>query len=360
MRRARSDRVTRAVAAAIVLLAHVGLIWIFLLPRIVPIETEMNVKPVVATLIDQPRPRNHSFGPVSITVRMENVLHLQRLAPKIQDIPVQEPEPVLAEITVPEPASVPLPQLANSGLDGGASETSGESGGGFRITLLQKVIPRYPEAAARRKQEGATGVLLRVDASGRVRDVKVTRSSGSGALDRAAVEAFRKWRFAPMPSADAPDGVWLRTEQRFILYRFRYSRLGDRAAENVHVEELQPAKDVAIPGSKAALRRFIDEVRSGTVSAALDSGARLELEKMRTALQEWGGVKSIEFTGTAGARTWTGYRVRHGASDGAADTVEVKWNLFEVEQENATTEWLVAVDRRGTVWAARASPAPWL
>ena len=316
---------------------------------------------MIVTILEQPRPRNLSFGPVSLTVKTENVLRLQRLAPRIQDIPVDEPEPALTMVTVSQPASAPLPQQAKSGMDGDSRESSGESGGGNSITLLQRVIPRYPVAAASRRQAGATGAMLRVDASGRVSDVKITRSSGSRSLDNAAVAAFRQWKFAPVPPGSALDGVWVKTEQRFILYRFRYSRLGDKAADTVDVGAIQPATDVATPGSQQALERFLDEVGAGTLTGDADFAGRIELQKMRAALEDWGAVKSIHFTGIAGPSNWTTYRIRPGAAGGyAASTVEVKWNLFEVEQEHATTEWLIAVDRNGGIWAARASPAPWL
>jgi hypothetical protein len=73
-------------------------------------------------------------------------------------------------------------------------------------------------------------------------------------------------------------------------------------------------------------------------------------------------VKSITFTGTAGARDWTFYRVRSEAqTDFTAPTaVAVKWSGFEVRHERATTEWLVAVDRAGNLWSVRVSPAPWV
>lgn len=360
MGRSQADRVRRGVSAALVLLAHVALVWLFIVPRFEPIERPKLPDPVIATLLEQPQPRNLSFGPVSIAVKTQDVLRLQRLAPKIQDIPIEEPEPS-TPATVPQPASAPLPSHAPSGMDGDARASSGESGGGNSLTLLQRVIPKYPVAAARRQQEGVTGVRIRVDASGRVSDVRIIRSSGSRSLDDAAVAAFRQWKFAPIPPGSAADGAWIQTEQRFILYRFRYSLLGDRAADKVDVEAVQPATDEKTPGSDEALRRFIDEVSAGIATGDSDFASRIELRKMRDALEDWGAVKSIQFTGRAGPRQWAAYRIRPGASgDATGSTVEVKWNLFEVTQQNATTEWLIAVDRNGKIWAARASPAPWL
>jgi periplasmic protein TonB len=345
-------RTNRLSAAGAVILVHVALLWLFLTPRVITF-TEMSVQPVMATLLDQPRPRNLSIAPEPVTVNLEGVVHLQRLAPKIQDIPVEKPEPPVPA-TTPLPASAPLPEQASTGLNGEMLDSSGHSGGGLAVTLLARIIPKYPVASARRREEGATQVQLHVDTRGRVTGVRIIRSSGSPRLDDAAVDAFRKWRFAPLPPSMGPDGVSVTTEQRFILYRLRYSRLGDKAADSVDVEEVQGPADQVTPGSQQALRRFIDQVRAGTFSEDPDFAERIELGKMREALQEWGAVKSMHFTGTAGPQRWTAYRVR---STGAS--VEVKWNLFEVVHEHATTEWLIAVDRQGRVWCARTSRAPW-
>ncbi len=53
-------------------------------------------EPVIATLIQ--RPRNLSLGPVPVYVKTADVLRLQRFAPKIPDIPVNDAEPSLAEV----------------------------------------------------------------------------------------------------------------------------------------------------------------------------------------------------------------------------------------------------------------------
>jgi TonB family protein len=345
-----------------VLLIHAALGWFFLSIRAQPsAEIRDDAPPVIVEFIEQATPRNLSFGPVPVHVKTEtvvNVPRLQRLAPKIQDIPVEAPEAATTPITLPQPATAPIPDQTKAGLDGEAIASAAESGGGTAITLLQRVIPRYPEAAARRQQAGATQVMLRVDVSGRVSDVKITRSSGSRSLDDAAVQAFRLWKFAPTPEASVPGGLWIKTEQRFIYYRFRYSRLSDKAADRIDVEAVQPAKDQVTPGSADALHRFINDVGAGTLA---DEGNFAALQKMRDALEEWGPVKSIHFTGRAGPRQWTAYRTRPDAREGiTGSSVEVKWNLFEVTHQRATTEWVIAIDRNGTIWAARASPAPWV
>jgi protein TonB len=355
--RGMSDRSRRAVAAGIVVVAHVALVCAFVFMR-VPLVREGSAEAVIAELIDKPRPRNLSLGPVPIHVELEKVLHVQRLAPRIPDIPVEVTEPTQTEVTIPLQASAPVPQPTDAGLDGEARDASGHSGGGYSVTLLQRVIPLYPAAAARNREEGVTQAMLHVDSSGRVDDVKVTRSSGSRSLDKAAVDAFRKWKFASLSSQAPPEGVWLRTEQRFIYYRVKYSRLAGGAADNVHVAEVRPASEQPTPGSQAALQQFISAVSAGALPQASDFAERLQYRKMRDALDEWGDVKSIEFTGMAGEQKWTAYRTRSEA--GSSSTVEVGWNMFEVRHQHATTEWLIAVDRNGRLWSASASQAPWM
>jgi protein TonB len=360
MRRATIDRIGHAVTAGAVLATHVVLIWIA-----IQVHSHYSVgrrsldsaEPVIATLIE--RPRNLSLGPVPIQLRTEVVLRLQRLAPKIPDIPVD------AELTttdgLPQAASAPATRQADTGLDGNASASSGHIGGGYVPMLLQRVVPKYPTRSARLREEGATGVHIRVEESGRVTEVRVTRSSGSRRLDDAAIDAVRKWKFARMPQGAAPNGAWVASELRFILYRFTYSRLDNDATEDLYVEEVKVgASDEAAPGSEAALGRFIAEMRAGSLAGHAAGANRAAAAKMRAALEEWGEVKSIRFTGSAGGPQWLAYEMDGNRRGFVRPTVEVKWNMFEVLHQNTTSEWLIAVDRDGTIWTARTSRAPWL
>jgi protein TonB len=57
--------------------------------------------------------------------------------------------------------------------------------------------PKYPPEEMRRGIEGTTVLIVSIDASGNVLDVEVEKSSGNRNLDRAAVQAARRWRFNP-------------------------------------------------------------------------------------------------------------------------------------------------------------------
>jgi len=57
--------------------------------------------------------------------------------------------------------------------------------------------PVYPPAALRQQIQGTTMLIISIDANGAVLDVQVERTSGNRDLDRAAMQAARKWRFNP-------------------------------------------------------------------------------------------------------------------------------------------------------------------
>jgi TonB family protein len=221
-------------------------------------------------------------------------------------------------------------------------------------------MPGYPLAAMRRGEQGVTAVLIHVTESGAVDDVKVERSSGSKLLDQAAVDAFLKWRFDRLAPGSAPRGRWLRTAQRFVLYAFTYSRLDAEAVNSMYAEHLKPkpgTDDEVTPGVQQALAGFMAAVRDGTF-AIQDDKLRPAFAELRATLAKWGAVKSVRFSGLAGSNRWT----RHWSAPLAGATrreVEVSWNMFEVRHENATSEWLIAADRDGGVWAVRAGQASW-
>lgn len=62
--------------------------------------------------------------------------------------------------------------------------------------------PRYPAQALRRGEGGTVVVRVMVGADGVPTDVSVADSSGSRVLDRAALDAVRRWRFTPATGAN--------------------------------------------------------------------------------------------------------------------------------------------------------------
>jgi periplasmic protein TonB len=64
--------------------------------------------------------------------------------------------------------------------------------------------PRYPESARRRQEQGRVMVRVSVAIDGTPTDTRIDASSGHPALDEAAMDAVRQWRFLPARQNDRP------------------------------------------------------------------------------------------------------------------------------------------------------------
>lgn len=69
----------------------------------------------------------------------------------------------------------------------------------FRQRVQEALV--YPLAARRQGLRGSVELDVRLDPTGRVRDVKVARSSGHGLLDDAAIETVRHLEPLPFPES---------------------------------------------------------------------------------------------------------------------------------------------------------------
>lgn len=74
--------------------------------------------------------------------------------------------------------------------------------------VIQKTEPKYPELARTSGVTGVVFVMMLVDKSGKVRDVKIAKSSGNPLLDDSAVEAVRTWLFKPAIQNKQPINCW--------------------------------------------------------------------------------------------------------------------------------------------------------
>jgi len=116
--------------------------------------------------------------------------------------PAKVPQPARDE-TKPVPASTP---------ENGALTPS-------RPDALRNAPPAYPESARQRGIEGTVTLLVRVGRDGVVRDISVSKGSGSSALDEAALEAVRRWHFHPASLGSLPVESFVEVPIRFQLDR---------------------------------------------------------------------------------------------------------------------------------------------
>mgnify|MGYP003616306966 FL=1 len=105
--------------------------------------------------------------------------------PPPADPPVVLDTPRAVDVQAPPP-SPPAPPAAVSDMSSGVDPSSRAMN-----------PPKYPPEEQRRGIQGTTVLVVSIDASGGVLDVEVEKSSGNRNLDRAAVQAARRWRFNP-------------------------------------------------------------------------------------------------------------------------------------------------------------------
>jgi periplasmic protein TonB len=110
--------------------------------------------------------------------------------------------------------------LGSSGL--GAERGNGQISSGNGAVLTQARYsetpkPIYPESARSEGREGRVLLRVLVDDQGRTKAIEINSSSGSEALDRAAAEAIKRWRFHPARYGDKTVESWLRIPIEFRL-----------------------------------------------------------------------------------------------------------------------------------------------
>ena len=97
------------------------------------------------------------------------------------------PPPARPPTPAPHPATAP-PPIAAPPVNTAATSDA---------VVQSSPAPRYPQDALRRGLGGTVKVRASIAADGSVADVALAEGSGNRDLDRAALEAVRRWRFKP-------------------------------------------------------------------------------------------------------------------------------------------------------------------
>jgi protein TonB len=108
--------------------------------------------------------------------------------------PEPAPAPPLAANTS---VALPMPTTNPNGAETSAVPFAVASSNESGPQLVKRTRPQYPIDALRQRDEGSVQLQIALDATGAIRDVQVSHSSGSRSLDRAALDAVRNWQFRP-------------------------------------------------------------------------------------------------------------------------------------------------------------------
>ncbi|MDQ1817676.1 energy transducer TonB [Massilia sp. CCM 9210] len=78
--------------------------------------------------------------------------------------------------------------------------------------------PDYPKGSLRNGEEGLVTAAFLVAQDGQVIDARVMKTSGFEALDKAAIRALLKCRFAPAVMFGVPIRKWMGTGYSFVIH----------------------------------------------------------------------------------------------------------------------------------------------
>jgi len=154
--------------------------------------------PVMVSLIDSAG-QERAIAPPKPAVKLRH-----------RDVPVAVPRDAkprtMPEMPPPVPmakASEPVPVELPPADDTAALESS-ITLPRFSADYLNNPPPVYPALARRLGEQGRVMLRVLVRADGTPVEVEIDRSSGFARLDRAALDAVRKWRFIPARRGDTP------------------------------------------------------------------------------------------------------------------------------------------------------------
>ncbi|OWQ77117.1 energy transducer TonB [Stenotrophomonas maltophilia] len=191
----------RIVGIAFVIALHLAAFMMLLIPAVAPKAVAEKERNVMVTIVDAPPPPQDTPPP---PVKNLSPPKPSPVPPPPQAPVVDVPEPRPNDIvTPPSPPAPPAPP------------TSIEAS----VDISSKAMnpPRYPPAAFRAGIQGEVILIIDVDASGNVTNVTVEKSSRNRDLDRAAMEAARKWRFNAAEAGGKKTAGRVRVPVNFAL-----------------------------------------------------------------------------------------------------------------------------------------------
>jgi protein TonB len=110
----------------------------------------------------------------------------------------QVPAQVTSQAATPAPATAATPSSAPApAAESEMPASSRSTDADYKAAYLNNPRPAYPLVAIRQGAQGQVLLLVEVLTDGRAGRIDLEKSSGHAALDAAAINAVRAWRFTP-------------------------------------------------------------------------------------------------------------------------------------------------------------------
>jgi TonB family protein len=212
--------------------------------------------------------------------------------------------------------------------------------------------PAYPLEWARTEMEGTVRLGLGIHPTGDPYEIEIERSSGSQKLDAIAAGAAKSWRFAPAKWRGQPIESKATVELAFNFFEYRASHIDTEAITGISKKN---AGGSARLDRSAVVRRLVEQLRTGTATAAFTAAYADGRPPWPAAMRDWGPVSGAKFLGTIGRPEWRRYNISPKFRvSGHANSVVVRWELYRVVHDSHAALWEVGLDRSGGVWALKA------
>ncbi len=139
--------------------------------------------------------------------------------------PVVAPPPIVATLPSPvqiatsptPPPDIVLPVPPAPAAPSPVPAPSVENAGDLSSKMISATPPRYPLEARRKHKEGVVVLTVLLGTDGSVADISISKSSGFDDLDKAALNAVRRWRWSPTQRNGTPVMVRGLVEIPFVL-----------------------------------------------------------------------------------------------------------------------------------------------
>jgi protein TonB len=130
---------------------------------------------------------------VTVFIPEEKPIEAPPPVPKQKDLPPIDK--IVPDEPVPTPLEVP-PEITPPPAEAAITEAPVDAAPVTRsFSIKRRVDPTYPSASRRAGETGTVVLTVTVGPDGSPTEVEIARSSGFAALDQAAIDAVKKWRF---------------------------------------------------------------------------------------------------------------------------------------------------------------------
>jgi TonB family protein len=230
--------------------------------------------------------------------------------------------------------------------EGSSSGRTEGSAAGAGPTVVHQVPPVYSVASQRAHEQGTVTVRVLVDAHGVPGEIRLVQSSGFPRLDQSALEAVKRYRYAPPAHEAQAAQSWATARVEFDLLRMpvpttvlQYDSL---IAEQVAIARRSSGVLYKkYQGTDNVVHRLADRLTATLSRGSAGTSDPQHAHSAPTPLEmlaAQGDVKHMRFVGFAGA----GFDC--GNPTAAADLKARRCEVFEAQQDHGLSYWLALMD----------------